>query len=95
MLIGIAAFNITIFLESIIEDKEAFNCISEQCIAIKYPVEISSHNVTSEIEEFIDIIINNKNVLTDGREGAYTVAVCNAAIESAVTRKSITIKYGF
>ncbi len=47
------------------------------------PVAISNHNVAAEIAEFVDCIINDKPVLTDGREGMMTVAVCRAAVVSS------------
>ena len=47
------------------------------------PVNIANHNVSAEIAEFVDCIINNKAVLTDVYEGAKTVATAMAAVESA------------
>ena len=47
------------------------------------PVNIANHNVTAEIREFVDCILNDKPVLTDVYEGAKTVATAMAAVESA------------
>ena len=47
------------------------------------PVNIANHNVTAEIKEFVDCIVNGKPVLTDVYEGAKTVATAMAAVESA------------
>ena len=43
----------------------------------------------------IDAIVNNKAVLTDAREGAKTVAVCLAIVESSVTGKAVKPDYNF
>jgi len=61
----------------------------------KIPVNINNHNVTSEIEELIDCIINDKPVPTDGVEGASTVAVGNAIVESAATGEKVIVDYNF
>ncbi len=61
----------------------------------KVPVEINNHNVTSEIEELIDCIINDKPVPTDGIEGASTVAVGCAIVESAATGVPVKVDYEF
>lgn len=59
------------------------------------PVEINSHNLTSEIEEFCDIILNDKPVITDGVEGASTVAVGCAIVESAAKGETVKVDYNF
>ena len=61
----------------------------------KVPVDINNHNVASEIEELSDCMINDKPVPTDGREGASTVAVGAAIVESAAKGDKITIDYDF
>lgn len=67
--------------------------VQEESIAMKYPVNLNSHNTIDEVNEFIDIILNDREVLTDGRQGTATVAACLAAVESAVSGKSIRIMY--
>ena len=60
------------------------------------PVDINNHNVTSEIEEFCDAILNDKPVPTDGWEGAATVAVGNAIVESAAADgQKVMVDYNF
>ncbi len=49
------------------------------------PVELASHNSLKEIGEFCDIIEADKPVITTGAEGATTVSVCLAMVESART----------
>lgn len=54
------------------------------------PVNINNHNVTGEIAELVDAIINDRPPATDGREGARTIAAGIAVIES--TRSGIPVK---
>ena len=61
----------------------------------KVPVDINNHNVASEIEELIDCILHDKPVPTDGREGASTVAVGAAIVESAAKGDKVVIDYCF
>ena len=61
----------------------------------KISVDINNHNVASEIEELIDCILNDKPVPTDGREGASTVAVGAAIVESAAKGDKVGIDYDF
>ncbi|MDO4853310.1 MAG: Gfo/Idh/MocA family oxidoreductase [Clostridia bacterium] len=60
---------------------------------IEIPVESKSHNVAGELEIFLDALINGKKSPITSLDGASTVAVCNAAIESAKTGKPVQIKY--
>ncbi len=60
---------------------------------IQIPVALGSHNTAAELEEFVDIIKNDKPVSVSSREGADTVAVCVAAIESSLTGKPVEIEY--
>ena len=66
-----------------------------QSTGIVLPVSINNHNTVAEIQEFIDIIENDKPVRTDGNQGASTVAACLAAVESAKTGKAVSISYDF
>lgn len=59
------------------------------------PVEVNNHNACKEFSVFADAILNNKKVLTDAREGAKTVAVCLAIVESAKTGKPVNPDYSF
>ncbi len=58
-------------------------------------VEVNNHNAGKEFAVFADCILNNKPVLTDAREGAKTVAVCLAIVESAKTGKPVQPDYAF
>lgn len=60
---------------------------------IQIPVAINSHNTAAELADFIDILKNDKEVDVNAREGANTVAVCEAAIESSKTGMPVQVKY--
>ena len=49
----------------------------------KIPVNIANHNVTAEIKDMCDAILNDTPLECDAREGSNTVAVGLAAVESA------------
>ena len=61
--------------------------------AIEIPVALDSHNTTGELEEFVDIILNDNGVKITAREGADTVAVCEAFIKSTQTGLPEKVKY--
>ncbi|MCR5040924.1 MAG: Gfo/Idh/MocA family oxidoreductase [Clostridia bacterium] len=58
---------------------------------VKIPVEVNSHNAGREFASFAEAITGDKPVLTDGREGAKTVEVCLAIIESSKTGRPMRI----
>ncbi len=58
-------------------------------------IEVNNHNATKEFEDFADAILNDKPVPTDAREGAKTVAVCLAIVESSTTGKVVEPDYNF
>jgi len=62
-------------------------------IPISYPVKGKDHNTQGELEEFVDCIINNKPVKTTAVEGAKTVLVALAAVESTKTGVPTKIVY--
>ena len=51
------------------------------------------HNMMDEVKDFIDAIVQNKPNPISSIEGASTVAVCRAAVESAQTGAPVQIKY--
>lgn len=57
------------------------------------PVEINNHNVTAEIDAFITSLIDGKDILVGSVEGANTVTVCCATVESAKLGKPVDIVY--
>ncbi len=62
-------------------------------VPTQIPVSIDSHNMASEIQDMIDVIVNDLPVETDAVEGANTVAVCMAAVESSALGKPVAPKY--
>lgn len=63
----------------------------------KIPVDIVSHNVSvsTEINEFVDCIIKNKKSIISAEEGAKTVAVAVATVQSTKEGKPIKVNYTF
>ena len=87
---------ITVFKDKISDKERLFDGVSDQVMGIQYPVSINNHNTTGEISEFIDIILNDKPVKTDGREGASTVAVCLSLVESSANNgQNIKLSFDF
>lgn len=86
---------ITLYKQNIAKEGKVFENMSEQTIGLQYPVSINNHNTVAEIEEFVDAIVKDRPVLTDGRQGASTVAVCLAVVESAAKGEKVDIKYDF
>lgn len=58
-------------------------------------IQVNNHNAAKEFDVFADSILNNTPVVTDAREGARTVAVCLAIVESANTGKIVKPDYEF
>lgn len=60
----------------------------------KLPVVVNNHNVTSEFKSFVDALRSGADTLPcSSLEGASTVAVCRAAVESYTNGESVKIKY--
>jgi len=57
------------------------------------PVDINNHNVTLEIDEFVEAILSGGKSPVSSLEGANTVAACYAAVESAKVGGPVQIKY--
>ena len=58
-------------------------------------LEVKNHNYDKEFEVFAESIINDTPVATDAREGAKTVEVCLAIVESSTTGKPVHPNYEF
>lgn len=58
-------------------------------------LEVNNHNAIKEFEVLADAIINDKPVPTDAREGAKTVEVCLAIVESAKKGVPVHPNYEF
>jgi UDP-N-acetylglucosamine 3-dehydrogenase len=85
---------LSLFKQRITEREAIFPGIADQVVPILYPVGVNNHNAAGEIAELMDIVRNDLPVKTDGREGAATVAVCLALVESAARDgEKITVSY--
>ena len=58
-------------------------------------IEVNNHNAVKEFEVFADAILNGKPIPTDAREGAKTVEVCLAIVESAEKGEKVYPNYNF
>lgn len=59
------------------------------------PIDVNNHNMTAEIREFTDCILNDKPIKTTSLEGAKTVAAALAAVESSKTGMPVRVNYDF
>ena len=57
------------------------------------PINVNNHNMTAEIKDMCDVIIGKMALEIDAVEGANTVAVCLAAVESSATGLPVKPKY--
>ena len=62
---------------------------------IEIPVEVSNHNIIDEINEFVSCIIEQRTPILSPVEGAATVSICLAAIQSAKEHKPVEVDYNF
>lgn len=76
-------------------DDETFHDLMQQLIEIKIPVQVNNHNVGGEVKDFCNCILEGKPVVTSGVEGASTVSVCLAIVESFKTGEKVTVDYNF
>lgn len=58
-------------------------------------IEVNNHNAAKEFSVFAEAITENKPVLTDALEGAKTVEVCLAIVESSTTGRPVKPVYAF
>jgi len=65
----------------------------EAGIKHKLKANINNHNTAGEHAAMIDSVVNGAPLLMTGREGAKTVMVCRAVVESAKTGKAVKIEY--
>ena len=57
------------------------------------PCKPKEHNMEAEISDFIDAIVSGRPNPISSLEGAITVAVCRATVESAKTGETVKISY--
>lgn len=84
--------HMTLYLEEF-EGKKDFLGTHMKDIGMQIPININNHNVGAEIDDFIDVLLGKIELDIPGREGAATVAVCEAIIKSAESGQAEEIKY--
>ncbi len=57
------------------------------------PVEVNNHNITAEIDAFVRALQSGGDMLVSSKEGANTVAVCCACVQSSKEDKPVKIEY--
>ena len=77
----------TVFKMDVFGDKDRHD------MPITVPVEINNHNAEGEFKEFYDTIVNDQPVSTSVLEGANTIAVCMAIMDSAEGGRIVTPDY--
>lgn len=76
-------------------DDPAFDGNAQRELEIKIPVQLNNHNFGGEVSDFCNCILEGKPVVTSGLEGASTVSVCLAIVESFKTGNKVTVDYDF
>lgn len=61
--------------------------------ATELPVEVNNHNITAEIDAFVKALNSGAKMPVSSKEGANTVAVCCACVESSKKEMPIKIEY--
>ena len=88
---------LTLYLEkeegAVFEDSR-FDLVADKTIKHMIPVTLNNHNLPEEHRQMIAAVTEGKPLVTTGREGARTVAVCRAVVESSrAGGKPVEIKY--
>ena len=66
---------------------------STRYLPTEIPVSVNHHNMTAEIEDMCNVILNDTAIECDVIQGANTVALCQAAVKSAATGKPCVPEY--
>jgi len=86
---------ITMFKDTLYDPVYRYTSQSTETIPVQLDVSVATHNISAEMDEFVDIILNDKSVITDGIQGASTVSACIAAVESTHTGETVFPVYDF
>lgn len=81
---------ITVFL---VGDGERIDGKRAYTVPQEIPVEINSHNITLEIDQFVDALASGDPLPVSSMEGAKTVAVCRAIVDSAHDHRIVKVSY--
>ncbi len=84
---------ISLFKNEVNGNSKYMDTIPYQCIEWKVPVEVASHNMAAEVKDMCEAVLQNHKPKTDGREGARTIAVCDAVVRSAATGERVMVDY--
>lgn len=85
---------ITMFKEEF-RGEDSYLGREQQNIEMKLGIALNNHNTEAEIGDFCKCIMEGRAVTTDGIEGASTVAVGLAIVESVETGKPVKVDYNF
>ncbi len=83
---------ISLFKEKFSDD-EVLAGKSQKTIEIKIPVAVNNHNFAAEVQDFCTAVLENREIVTDGLNGAKTVKVCLSIVESFKTGEKVKIDY--
>ena len=75
------------------EGQEKFCGIRAHEIEIKLPVQINNHNVTGEVEHFVNSCLGLEEIKIGAIEGCNTVIACTAIVESSKTGEKVNPVY--
>ena len=75
--------------------EESYLGARQQNIEMKIGCAVNNHNTQGEIGDFCRCLLEGRPVTTDGVEGASTVAVGLAIVESVETGKPVKVDYNF
>lgn len=81
--------------KSKIAESDKFIGEKTQTLEIKIPVAVNNHNVENELADFLNIVLENIDIGINAREGAKTVAVAEAIINSAQYHSFQKVDYNF
>lgn len=87
---------LTLYLENEDEDicsDSRLGNITDKTVKHMIKVQLNDHNIREEHRQMVVAVTEGKPLITPGREGARTVAVCRAVVESARSGMPIKIKY--
>lgn len=82
--------NITLFQVSDLPREDGKRAYT---IPQEIPVEINNHNITLEIDQFVDALASGDPLPVTSMEGAKTVAVCRAIVDSAHDHQVVKVIY--
>ena len=82
---------ISLFRSNAANETEGF--VLSQTMELKIPVAIDGHNMTAEIKDFCEAILNDTPASPDGWQGLSTVAVCDAIVRSSKSGEKAFPKY--